>query len=232
MSKKVTARKNSYLKNIVLKTKNFSTIQKVCFDAHENLRMAAIIGDAGLGKTTALNYYCSQYEDVYIVTVRKSMSANQFYLAVLEELGVYDQDKDVSLHHLLRKVSWILNKNENNNLLIFDEAGKFTHTMLEYLHELRDSTLTTTGIILSGPGYFQDKVQKWVSKNVEGIPELFTRINFWQILSLPSRIEIKALCEAYELLDIETIKNIQNNCKDFRSIMNEITRIKIAQGQV
>jgi len=194
--------------------------------------MVAIVGDAGLGKTTALNHYFNVHENVFIVTVKKSMSANQFYLSVLEELGIPDQDKDISLHHLIKKVCWILNQNETNNLLILDEAGKFSHTMLEYLHELRDSTQKTTGIVLSGPGYFKNKVLKWVTKDIEGIPELYTRINFWQELSLPSRTEVKAVCEANEVMDIELIRNIQDTCKDFRSIMNAINRIKITNGQL
>ena len=107
-------------------------------------------------------------------------------------------------------------------MLIIDEAGKFSPRMLEYLHELRDLTTDTTGIILAGPEYFEEHLINWKDKKVTGIPEVYSRITTWVKLRPPTSNEKIELIRAYNIHDNDFEKFIKYSL-DFRDVKNKIT---------
>lgn len=190
----------------LFQTDNYLTVINACKYAHDNSKLICIVGETGLGKSIGLRSYCGHTKNAYYMKVTKSMGPLEFYKELLVSLGFYNQDKSVGIYGLMRKISWVLNEDKNKKLLVIDEAGKFTPGQLEYIHELRDETDETTGIILAGPGYFEDNLEKWKSENVIGIPELERRIYSTEILNLPTKREMKAICHLYEIKDGEKLK--------------------------
>lgn len=216
--------------NKLVDTQNFTIISNTCNDAKNQSKMIAIIGYPGAGKTTALNYYYEKNPNTYYVKVQPSMRPKIFYSTILQSMGIPDQQNGVALHFLIKKIAFQLNQSNEKNLLIIDEAGKFTSRMLEYIHELRDLTSETTGIILAGPDYFQINLKKWVNSNKDGMPEIYRRINGWQPLLKMTKAEVVAMCEVYGLKN----KNIQNDlfrlCTNFGELHNRIMEIKYKEG--
>lgn len=205
----------------IFETDNYVRTQSVCEDALAKLRMHTIIGYPGAGKTVALKSFARKRDLAYYLRVKKSMETKDFYMEILKSMGVINQDRSVSLFNLIRKIVWMLNESGGKNLLIIDEAGKFKPEQLEYIHELRDETEKSTGIILAGPEYFFDNLTLWKNKSVIGIPEVFRRIHSFVWLDSPKKHEIKAICNNYGIAKPEAVREFYS-CSSFSELTNRI----------
>lgn len=206
----------------IISIANYNTITELCKDALVNHKMICITGAAGLGKTTAIgNFIKKNPHNVYLVTVSPSMTAKIFYSSILNSYGDSDYRTTEQLYFIIQKAINQFNNNNENKLLIIDEAGKLKTKMYEYLHEFRDKTKDTTGIILAGVDYFQKNLETWKNSGKVGIPEFCSRIYSWQGLSEPTKIEIISIIKAYGINDEEFIKD-RLDYKDFRSLTNDI----------
>lgn len=261
----------------VLETANFVMLSRCCVDAQKNKNLIGVIGNPGLGKSTALEKHVQKFPHTYIVKVGKSMNAKQFWGTVLERI-IFDQENiysKVSNDHfkmlngdtdsiqeeyeiqrkLLKqyealmkynegskiglKSGWTLNdivkriaenlnataiEFETNNLLILDEAGKFDKpAQLEYLHEVRDATEKTTGIVIAGPPYWRRTLLQWSERGINGIPEVVSRIHDWIELESPKGNEIREIAKVYGINDKSTINEFKN-VRDFRALMHRIEK--------
>lgn len=211
------------MSDFILKTGNYNTIQAVCSEALSNSKFIGIVGYPGAGKTTSLRSFCKNKTNVFYVRATASMPAREFYRQILFEMGVEGENIGLSLHDLIRDISYRLNYNETRKLLVVDEAGKFKPKFLEYIHELRDNTEHTTGIIFAGPQYFKDRIVGWKNRGVVGIPELFRRINHWEVLEPPTKNEIRAFCHYFGINDESFISELYRNCDNFGEIVNRIS---------
>ncbi len=125
-----------------------------------------------------------------------------------------------NIHFIIKQI--VKNINSTGGLLALDEAGKFRTTrFLEMIHELRDATMDNAGLIIAGPEYFKRQLQTWVNKNVTGIPELWSRISYWKALDIPGRDDIKEFCHAYDVNDLEVIKEFQS-IRNYRLLYNRV----------
>lgn len=209
--------------SIILSTSNFNMVNRLCSEAMNESKMIAIIGYPGAGKTTALRMFLDKNKETsYYARVTASMTAKQFYTSLLHAIGQQGKDRGISLHDMINMVSYHMNYTPTKKLLIIDEAGKFKPKFMEYLHELRDNTMETTGIILAGPEYFQKNLDAWRNKGIVGIPELYRRINHWESLSMPTKPEVSAICEAYGVTDSKAINDIFRKAKSFADVVRLI----------
>lgn len=219
-------------KEIILETDNLKAIHMACMDALVNKKMIAIIGSAGLGKTTALASFKSIHPDiVYMVKAQKSMNARIFYSTLSNSIGDDSYQSTLPIYFCIRKAANIFNEDSSNKLLIIDEAGKFSPTMLEFLHEFRDLTMGTTGIVLAGVEYFQTNLERWNDSNRNGIPEVYSRIGAWQPLSKPKYSEVLSLIRAYGIKDAE-FERFNKGVSDFRVLTNRISNYKTVLEEV
>lgn len=216
----------------IVATSNFNTIKEICQEAQNNAKMISIVGYPGAGKTTALEYYSSQNELCYYLRVEPSMSAKNFYNRILNVMGVEGKDIGTTLHDMINDISYRLNYNMNRKLIIIDEAGKFKSKLLEYLHELRDKTQNTTGIILAGPDYFHDNMLKWKNKGIIGVPELYRRINHWEYLSEPKISEARAICKIVGLEDDNVMREIFKSSENFAEIVYKAENYLLNQEKI
>lgn len=206
----------------ILELDNYLTIQDICNQAQRKRRMLAIIGYPGAGKTIALENYTRNHKNVYYLRVRKTMGVKDFYIALLERMGYKNTIRELPPHFIMNKIAGNLNLSRSNNLVIIDEAGKFKPGQLEYIHELRDMTASTTGIVLAGPDYFKDNLDNWKKNNVIGIPELHRRIYSFIILERPTKREITGICEHYGINNKSIVKKLKDKTDNFGSLMSEI----------
>jgi DNA transposition AAA+ family ATPase len=174
----------------IFETADFRSVQLQCDKTRKHKLMSGLIADTGMGKTTSLRAY-SMRENVFFVQVDKTMNAKRLLLAILREMQI---SFDGNLHEIMLKISETLNRIESP-LLIIDEAGKLNHSMLLYLHDLREYTKINAGILLSGMPYFKWNLQKLSSKQKEGYAEFYRRVNIWHELKGLSRKEIEFICQ-------------------------------------
>ena len=202
-------------------TANFEAVQRLCQHAQENRLMIGLVGDTGLGKTTALEHYARRPR-VYLVAVDKTMRPKHFFAALLQEMGV---SFGGSLYDIMNRLVQELNS-QQAPLVIIDEAGKLTHQLYLDLHVLRERTKGNVGIVLAGMPYFKANLQKDVTRQKEGAAEFFRRVNLWLELHRPTRAEIKEVCEAHGVTDADTVRAMQQ-FQDFGSLTNALLLEKL-----
>ena len=200
----------------VLQTNNLATVQQMCERTRANKLMVGLLGDTGLGKTTALEYYARRPR-VYYMAYDKTMRPKHFFAALLQELGAAFSGP---VHEMVGRVADELNS-QASPLLIIDEAGKLTHQMYLFLHVLRERTKRNCGIVLAGMPYFRANLLKDVNRQKEGAAEFFRRVNVWQELARPTRDEIREVCKAYGVTDAETVREMQRH-QDFGNLANAL----------
>lgn len=175
---------------VVYETIDYLSVQNQCETTRERHFMSSLVADTGMGKTTALRSY-SMRENVYMVTVNKSMNARRLFTTILREMQI---SFDGNIHDIILRISEELNRIESP-LLIIDEAGKLNHSMLLYLHDLREFTRTNCGILLAGMPYFKNNLEKQSERQKEGCAEFYRRVNIWHELQGLSRGETDSICE-------------------------------------
>ncbi len=181
-----------------------------------------LISQIFLLSITAFKNFKHENENVFYVTATASMTPKQFYIGIINELGLEGNYESHKLYDLINTICFYLKTTDEKNLLIIDEAGKFKPRFLEYLHELRDGTEENTGIVIAGPKYFEDHIIKWKDKGIVGVPEFYRRVNYWEYLLLPKKEEIVSLCKAYEVKDRQFIFNLSKERTNFADIASKI----------
>lgn len=175
----------------IYETEDFKKALKHIRIAHKHKMMIAIVGETGVGKTTALKYYAKRANAFYI-RADKSLTANQMIMNLAQELGIQHKG---TVSEIMRACCKRLNQLSNPVVLV-DECGKIKPLQLMYLQELRDNTEENCAIILAGMPYFFDRMQEGAKTYREGYPEMFSRIQLWVRLNGLSNSEITAILEA------------------------------------
>jgi len=186
---KIRAAINSINSREILQTTDLMSVFNQCELTRRKKLMTALTGDTGMGKTTSLRAY-SMRENVFFVTVNKTMTAKQLFVSILKNMGILFNG---TMYDIMQKMSDKLNQLENP-LLIIDEAGKLSDLMILYLHVLRENTLENCGIVLSGMPYFKRNLQRCAENQKEGYAEFFRRINIWHELKGLNRKEVELIC--------------------------------------
>ena len=197
----------------IYQTSDLKGVFRQCDLTAKHRFMTGLIADTGKGKTTSLRAY-SMRENVFFVTVDKTMNAKGFLRAILQEMQI---SFDGNAHDLMTRIAKELNSLDSP-LLIIDEAGKLNHMMILYLHDLREYTLANCGIILSGMPYFRRNLKRMADKQKEGYAEFFRRINIWNELKGLSREETILVCKAHGIS--EGLKEYYG--LSFADLMNKI----------
>jgi len=61
---------------VIIRTRNFDAIQSLCLTVKEESQMVGLIGYPGAGKTTAFDFYTSQYVDTIYMWMQRSTYTN------------------------------------------------------------------------------------------------------------------------------------------------------------
>ncbi len=205
----------------LFETSDFKACFTICNNARKYHFMIGLIGDTGMGKTTALTTYALR-KNVFYVAYDKTMAPKHFFSALLREMGIAFEG---NINEMVTRIADELNT-LTNPLVIVDEAGKITHTMILYLHVLRDKTIKNCGIVLGGMPYFKSNLTKFSNKRKEGYAEFLRRIQLWHSLTGLTRKEIEEVCQYNGIEDIDTLRELQSK-KLFGDLYNAILLLKI-----
>lgn len=127
-----------------LDAENTKTVLFVCEYAHTKNDITLIFGDAGAGKTTALEYYRDKNAGVIMITANACTSSATSILKMLcNETGRnISGRKDIIMNELVKYFKG------TNRLIIIDEADHLTLSALQAIRNLND--MAKVGIVLSG----------------------------------------------------------------------------------
>ena len=210
-------------KNELYQTSDLLSVFRQCEMTQQYCLMTGLIADTGMGKTTSLEAYSTR-ENVFMITVGKTMNAKRLFLRILDVLG---EHFDGNTHDIMLRIADTLNRLKSP-LLIIDEAGKLNHVMMLYLHDLREYTKENCGILLAGMPYFKTRLIKMAEKQKEGCSEFLRRINVWHELEGLSRKETEYICRENGIEGrIDEYRNLR-----FGDLMNRILLDNITNDQL
>lgn len=147
---------------------NTKEVLYACKYAHIKNDMTLVAGDAGAGKTTALEYYKNQNAGVIMVTANScTTSATAILKLIAEQIG---KQMDYRRSALMNEI--ITQLKGSNRLIIIDEADHLTLQALQAVRNLNDQA--KVGIVLAG----NDKIYRQMLTGQKGheFDQIRTRI--------------------------------------------------------
>lgn len=150
----------------VYQTQDFATVSNLCTRSKDHHLMSGLVGDTGMGKTTALKLYARK-ENVYYIYFDMNMRPKHFFFELGKLLGF---ELETNPYEMVKAIAEALNQ-KSSPLIIIDEAGKLSDQIIMMLHVLRDKTMHNCGIVLAGMPYFKSNLIKKSNKQKIGISE-------------------------------------------------------------
>jgi DNA transposition AAA+ family ATPase len=206
---------------IAVDTHNFSTIKENCNEARLLHKMIGVIGFTGAGKTFALRNYYENNSNTYLVTCSRAMRTKQFLSEILKGFGVHFLASD---YEMTKRIIEEMNK-KKDTLLIIDEASKLSANALMYIQDIWDGVEDNAGIVLAGVEYLYTNIKKASDKNKIGMPEFYSRVNYWEMLTEPKKAEINSICKHNNVSDETFVKTLYR-LGNFRLVRNAIQNLK------
>lgn len=142
-------------------------IGMTCAHAKERRRFSVFAGQAGLGKTIALQEYCRENDDAILIKGSEATSSSQ----ILEQLcRSLDLTKTPRVAQNMDRIIFALQ--DSDRLIILDEADKCKPNSLDPLRTISDNA--RVGVTLVGNNKLVDKLQ-----TEERFELIASRVCFW-----------------------------------------------------
>ncbi len=156
-----------------------SYIIEILMQANKRSRMVGILGREGMGKSSAIAQYIQDGQQIYYLRIGTTYTISNLLNELLYQLsGVYPTVAE-TLFDKMKKLSFLLTKDNSKKLIIIDDAGRMSARGLSTWFELRDNTISTTGFVFIGLDYFQKNLLKAKKNGVPGIAEFYRRVENW-----------------------------------------------------
>lgn len=189
----------------LLNLTNFDMVQKICAVVLKESEFFTLLGETGSGKTSALlNFYDNHRKSCRYVRVGDRMKTLDFIEELSKQFDYRGPKRNgyMFMNYLKEYYAFV----DEKELLIIDEGGRFKGPQYTILHEIRDLTEKKLGMLLSGPDYFLEDMERYTQKGIKGIPEFFRRIQLCVEMKPLSIKEIIAVCNFHKIDDVKLIQ--------------------------
>lgn len=210
---------------------NTQNVLFACAYAHLHNDIALVSGDAGAGKTTALEHYTKNNTGVIMVTADScTTSATAILRVIAEKVG-----KQINCRKSVLMQELISQLDGTNRLIIIDEADHLTLQALQAVRNLNDRA--KVGIVLSG----NDKIYRQMLTGQKGqeFDQIRTRISVRkrvvndytpeEILKIFPALDEKSLAFVLEIAmneSLRTAKKIYETALEYTGNMNAVLNVK------
>ena len=131
-----------------MKTQQFAVVQARIAEVAERRAMAAVYGEAGLGKTFAVEFATEQVKDLGTLWLQFPSDPSERYVAIKLLRALTGSRLEATLYQLTDAILEILA--ERPTLLVVDEAQDLKHRAVEYLRHLWDDPESQLAVVFVG----------------------------------------------------------------------------------
>lgn len=208
----------------VVKTRAYNTMYFTLKSIQQDSLVAAVIGDAGSGKTEVIKNYTSQGRNVYHMVCSEYWNRRTFMAKLLQNMGTVSGGATVS--DMMDTIVDTL-KRKDTPMIVLDEADKLSDQVLYFFISLYNQLEGQCGIILTATSYLKSRIEKGLRLNRKGYAEIYSRIGRKFIeLPLINSEDIGAVCMANGVEDAKTINDIVRRSEgDLRRVKRSIWAI-------
>lgn len=169
-----------------VETRNYTLVKGLCARIHRNGRMGVCTGQAGLGKTTALKSYASEFTDVIYLEADTSVSPRELMKSLNR---IINNNVTGTVNEIKNQL--ILRLRDTGRLIIIDQAEYLSEKALDLLRTVHDRT--GVGIVLAGLPQLLSNL-----RGIGGVNEqLYTRISMAVELRRLPEDDVRMLVHAH-----------------------------------
>lgn len=205
-------------------TDNYIACMNVFGDARDTCMPYAIDGGTGDGKSYAATEYAIQFpKNTYIVRCDGDLTAKSFFVEMAHSLGMaYDGPVYGIRKNIINKL-----KNEENPLLIIDEAENLKDRAWESMKRIMDDLKGYCGIVFIGANEFQAMLQKKSDRLKACFPQILRRIKeggFKQLYTLTVD-DVVGIAKPYGVHNKTHVKGLFDTCRNMGELSSLLERI-------
>ena len=207
-------------------TCGYKRMTSVLEDAQENSLVMAVIGDAGCGKTQAIEHYVKNHRNAYHLQCAEYWNKKNFLQNLCQQMGM--RNTYGTVYDLIEDIVRELEK-EDSPLIIVDEADKLSDVVLYFFITFYNRLEDHCGIVLCATGYLKKRIIAGERNERKGFAEIHSRVgrNFIGMPQTTSE-DIAAICEANGVDDLNAINTI---CKKSDFDLRRVKRLVHAYKQ-
>lgn len=207
-------------------TGGYKRMTSVLEDAQENSLVMAVIGDAGCGKTQAIEHYVKNHRNAYHLQCAEYWNKKNFLQNLCQQMGM--RNTYGTVYDLIEDIVRELEK-EDRPLIIVDEADKLSDVVLYFFITFYNRLEDHCGIVLCATGYLKKRIIAGERNERKGFAEIHSRVgrNFIGMPQTTSE-DIAAICEANGVDDLNAINTI---CKKSDFDLRRVKRLVHAYKQ-
>lgn len=207
-------------------TGGYKRMTSVLEDAQANSLVMAVIGDAGCGKTQAIEHYVKNHRNAYHLQCAEYWNKKNFLQNLCQQMGM--RNTYGTVYDLIEDIVRELEK-EDRPLIIVDEADKLSDVVLYFFITFYNRLEDHCGIVLCATGYLKKRIIAGERNERKGFAEIHSRVgrNFIGMPQTTSE-DIAAICEANGVDDLNAINTI---CKKSDFDLRRVKRLVHAYKQ-
>lgn len=209
----------------IVETTDFKRLKKLLKDSKEYANVFGIVGDAGSGKSKAIEIFEAENDNVFALSCSEFWNKKYFLQELLKKMG-RDFSGLTIAEMMYEAISQILKK--ENPIIILDEADKLTDQVLYFFITLYNKLEDKAGIVLIATDHLRKRVDRGLNINKKGYKEIYSRIGrkFIELKGVNST-DVTQICRANGIEDLKNIKAVWEDCEqDLRRVKRKIHALK------
>lgn len=205
----------------LVETRDFKEVHTLLNYCQQEAAVVAITGEAGTGKSAAIDSYVRQVPNAYRLQCAEFWNKKFFLQELLRVMG--KPYSGLNIPEMVREATDLLSK-QNAPLLVLDEADKLPDATLYFFITLYNQLEDVCGIALCATDHLKKRVLRGLKLNRKGFKEIYSRCNRNFIaLEGPCADDVVAICTTNGVADKEIIKKIWEDCQgDFRRVKQKV----------
>lgn len=208
-----------------VETRDFQLLKHLFTDAKRYANVFAVVGDAGSGKTKAIELYASNNSNVFTLSCSEFWNKKYFLQELLQSMG-RDYSGLTVAEMMQEAINQILKK--ETPVIILDEADKLTDQVLYFFITLYNKLEDRCGIVLCATDHLEKRIKRGLKINKKGYKEIYSRIGrkFIELKGV-GFTDVTQVCLANGIEDKNQIKQVWDDCEsDLRRVKRKIHALK------